>query len=230
MKLKSLTFAVFAIVLAIPSLVHAQAAVSSTILPTLSANLTIGDEGKIKATITQNVTQPPASIGFSYLAFNSQSFFMTTANSTASSTVWRGKISLSSNGTFSGGASVDSYTANGTKSTAWITVNSTTSKIKSSSNNTTINRSNLRSESWGPYMDGNDYGVIAEYPVDVLINFSNGFTARGQIIQSLKITHNISNATEGEDYDDDDWIDYNLIMTGPGGQTGTYNQHFDGNL
>jgi hypothetical protein len=223
MKLKNLTLVITAIVLAIPSLVQAQT-VNATILPTLTANLTIGDAGKIKATITQNVTQPPPSINFSYLSFNSQPFLLTTANATGATTVWRGKISISSSGAISGNAQVDSFTNTGNKTTTSLTINSTTSKISSSTGNSTINRSNLRSESWGSYQDWNDYNVIAEYPVNVVINFGSGWVARGTIIQTFQYTHNISQAAEDDDYWDDEWTDYTLVITGPNGQIGTYNR------
>ena len=226
MKLKTLILASLSFAWLVPDMVKAQT-VSTTIPSTLSANLTIGDEGKIKANIIQTVTLPPASIGFSYLSFNSQPFHFTTANATGATTVWRGNISLSENGTFNGNATVDSYTSAGNKTSQTVTINGTTSRITSSTNNTIINRSNLRSEIWGSYQDWDDFNVIAEYPVDVRINFGNGFVARGRITQSFQNTHNLSQASEGDDYWDDEWVDYNLVITGPNGHTGTYSQHFD---
>jgi len=228
MKLKNPTLAILAMACLIPNLAHAQATISTNIPATLSANLTIGDAGKIKATVIQTVTKPPASINFSYLAFNSQPFVMTTANSTGSTTVWRGSLSLLSNGTITGTALVESYSNNGTKlPNQTVTVDSINSRITSSTNNTTINCSNLRSESWGPYQDWNDYDVIAEYPVDVLIKFTNSFTARGKMIQNFKNTHNISQASEGDDYWSNEWFGYSLVITGPNGQIGTFSSNQD---
>lgn len=226
MRLKKSTLLVLGLGFLLPSLVKAQT-VSTNIPPTLSANLTIGDEGKIKANVVQTVTLPPASIGFSYLAFNSQPFHFTTANASGATTVWRGNISLSANGTITGNADVDSYTSGGNKTTTFVSVNGTASRITSSTNNTTITRKNLRSETWGSYQQWDDYNVIAEYPVDVRLNFGNGFTVRGRLIQTFRYTHNLSQAYDDDDYWYDEWIDYNLVITGPNGHTGTYVQHFD---
>ena len=226
MKIKNTLLAILVLTSGIPSLLQAQI-VSSTIPTTLSANLTIGDEGKIRATITQNVTQPPATIGFNDLAFNSQPVVFTTANATGHTNVWRGNVSLLSNGTFTGNGIVDSYSNTGNKSSASFTVNSTASRITSSSNNTTISRSNLRSENWGSYQNGDDFDVVAEYPVDVCINFTNGFTLRGKAIRTIKYTHNMSQANEGNDYSKDNLMDWSLIVTGPGGHIGNVNLHFD---
>jgi hypothetical protein len=226
MRFKNSILAVLALGLLLPSNVQAQT-VSTSIPSTLSANLTFGDNGKIQATVNHTVTLPPASINFSYLSFNSQPFHFTTANATGFRTVWRGNISLAQNGTISGTANVDSYTNNGTKTSATVTINATNSRIISSSNNTTINRTNLRSETWGSYKDWDDYNVIAEYPVDVIIAFSNGFSVRGKIIQSFQYIHNLSQAAEDDDYWDNEWVDYNLIIIGPNGHIGTYIQHFD---
>jgi hypothetical protein len=85
-----------------------------------------------------------------------------------------------------------------------------------------VNRSSLRSESYGPYANYYSYDVIAEYAVDIIVNFSNGFRVRGKIVESITKSHNINNASEG-DGNPEEWneLRHALTITGPNGHTGT---------
>ena len=226
MKLKHLTIPALILVSSILNVAHAQT-VSTTIPGFLTANGTVGGT---RFTVNQTVTQPPGNLSISYFSFNSQPFEATTANATGHTTIWKGLLTIASNGTISGSANVECFTNTGNRSTASLTVDSTTSRIGmygTSSTGavtlvTTVNRANMRSESYGAYANYNSFDVIAEYPVEIIINFSNGFTARGKIIESITKSHNISDSVD-RDGNPSEWSNkrYVLTITGPNGHTGT---------
>ena len=225
MKFKLLPFALLALGSFVSGVVQAQT-VSFNPPPTfLTANGTVGGT---KFTVNQTVTQPPGNLSVSYFSFNSQPFEATTANSTGHTTIWTGRLTIASNGTISGNATVESFTNTGNKTTAAVTINSTISRIGIATSTgaltsvTTVNRMNMRSESYGPYADYYSFDLIADYPADILIRFSNGFTARGKVIESITKSHNINDSSEG-DGDPSEWSDtrYVLTITGPNGHTGT---------
>ena len=227
MKLKLLPFALLALGSFVYGVVQAQT-VSFNPPPTfLTANGTVGGT---KFTVNQTVTQPPGNLSVSYFSFNSQPFEATTANSTGHTTIWTGRLTIASNGTISGNATVNSFTNTGNRTTAAVTVNSANSRIGmygTSSTGavtpiTTVNRANMRSESYGPYADYYSFDLIADYPADILIQFSNGFTARGKVTGSITKSHNINDSSVG-DGNPSEWSDrrYVLTITGPNGHTGT---------
>lgn len=227
MKSKLLPLILLALGSFVSGLVQAQT-VSFNAPPTfLTANGTVGGT---KFTVNQTVEQPPANLSVSSFSFNSQPFEATTANASGHTTIWTGRLTIASNGTISGNATVESFTNTGNRTTATVSVNSANSRIGIYGTTstgavtpvTTVNRTNMRSESYGPYADYYSYDLIADYPVDIVVQFSNGFTARGKIIESITKSHNINDASEG-DGDPSEWSDrrYVLTITGPNGHTGT---------
>jgi hypothetical protein len=225
MKLKLPLFTTLALGSFLSGLVQAQT-VSFNAPPTfLTAN---DSDGETKFTVNQTVTQPPSNLPVSYFSFNSQPFEATTANSTGHTTIWTGRLTIASNGTISGNATVESFTNTGNKTTASVTINSTNSRIGIATSTgaltsvTTVNRMNMRSESYGPYADYYSFDLIADYPADILIRFSNGFTARGKLIESITKSHSINDLFENYG-DPSEWSDkrYVLTITGPNGHTGT---------
>lgn len=224
MKLKNLTIPALILVSSILNVAHAQT-VSETIPGFLAANGTVGGT---RFTVNQTVTQPPGNLSISYFSFNSQPFEATTANATGHTTIWKGLLTIASNGTISGSANVECFTNTGNRSTASLTVDRTTSRIGVAQANgvvnpiATVNRANMRSESYGAYANYNSFDVIAEYPVDVFINFGSGFTARGKVVESITKSHNINDSVE-RDGTPSEWSDrrYILVITGPNGHAGT---------
>ncbi len=225
MRLKITTLAIAGLSSFVPSQVQAQTVSFNTPPTFLTANGTVG---ATRFTINQTVSLPPINLPTSYFAFNSQPFEATTANSTGLTTVWKGFLSIAANGTISGNATVVTFPVTGNITTQVVSVNSTTSRIGIAASNGSlnpsaiVNRSSLRSESYGPYANYYSFDVIGEYPVDIVINFSNGFRARGKIVESITKSHNINNASEG-DGNPSEWSDGGsvLTITGPNGHTGT---------
>lgn len=225
MKLKLLSFTVLVLGSFLSGLVQAQTVSFNTPPSFLTANGTVGGT---KFTINQTVTQPPSNLSVSYFSFNSQPFEATTANSTGHTTIWTGRLTAASNGTISGNATVESFTNTGNRTTATVTANSANSRIGIATSTgaltsiTTVNRTNMRSESYGPYANYYSFDLIADYPADILIQFSNGFRARGKVIESLTKSHNINDSSEG-DGNPSEWSDrrYILTITGPNGHIGT---------
>jgi hypothetical protein len=209
----------------VSGLVQAQTVSFNTPPTFLTANGTVGGT---KFSVNQTVTQPPGNLSVAYFSFNSQPFEATTANATGHTTIWTGRLTIASNGTISGNATVESFTNTGNRTTATVTVNSTNSRIGIATSTgaltsvTTVNRANMRSETYGPYADYYSFDLIADYPVDIIVQFSNGFKARGKIIESITNSHNINDSAEG-DGNPSEWSDtrYVLTITGPNGHTGT---------
>jgi hypothetical protein len=226
MRLKITTLAIAGLISFVPSQVQAQTVSFNTPPTFLTANGTVG---ATRFTINQTVSLPPVSLPTSYFAFNSQPFEATTANSTGATTVWKGWITIAANGTISGNATMVTFPVTGNITTQpAVSVNSTTSRIGIAASNGSlnpsaiVNRSSLRSESYGPYANYYSYDVIAEYAVDIIVNFSNGFRVRGKIVESITKSHNINNASEG-DGNPEEWneLRHALTITGPNGHTGT---------
>lgn len=225
MKLKSLFIPLIALGSFITGLAQAQTVVFNPPQKFLTANGTVGGT---KFTVNQTVSIPPGNLTTSYFAFNAQPFEATTANASGHATVWKGFLSIASNGTVSGNATMVNFPSTGNSTTQFVSVNSTISRIGIAAINgsvnpsASVNRSSLRSETYGSYQNYNSFDVIAEYPVDIVINFSNGFKARGKIVASITKSHNINDSVEG-DGNPSEWSDrrYVLTITGPNGHAGT---------
>lgn len=193
---------------------------------------------------------PLPSITIADFAASNESFTINTANAAGIKTFWVGKLSIKSNGTITGSATVETYAADGALTSSQKVSISSGSRVflptKLYVPQKYVKPLNYR-------LTNNYYGgpgklQEADYHADIIIRFSNQFVARGKIIYEHAlylypiyptapppITH--TNPGEGStitmqaptttpvtyNSDDESEISVNLSVTGPKGHIGFYN-------
>jgi hypothetical protein len=191
-----------------------------------TANVT---NGETKGTINHKVTPPPAAVTMNVFQLGSFPLRMSTVSSNGTSTYWDGLVSISANGTITGSATVQTFGANGTTlSTANVTV-SQGSKLSRGGNfsSSFTPQSQIPSTrpfyvSYGAYANGHYQIIGADFPVDILVRYSNNFTARGKLVYESRTRYSLSDFYESGYPFAESKLGVHISLNGPGGQTGFF--------
>ena len=154
-------------------------------------------------------------------ARTNETFDFVTANATGQKTFWAVKFSISSTGNITGSARIERYKADGS-SDGTSTVNIAKGSKVYGPNPIPPSNSMLTDEGY------NAKEQRADYRVDVIIKFANGFVARGKVTyehsiyfspQELTTVNGVT--TVKSYYGDDDSDEFpSISVTGPNGHIG----------
>ncbi len=155
-------------------------------------------------------------------ARTNETFDFVTANGQGEKTFWDVKFSISSKGIITGSARIESYKADGSSDGTPVTVNIAKGSKVYGPNPIPPSNSMLTDEGY------NAKEQRADYRVDVIIKFANGFVARGKVTYEHSIYFHPGEMTTVNGvttvksyYGDDDSDEFpSISVTGPNGHIG----------